>query len=153
MHTLGWDSSPSGGTSCLTSHTSFCDGWNAMKWIPHHLAKGILLVNVDIKGSVAFYLATDHTFWRIIHIKVVRDCSEESDTGEPTRYQMYDSHLAMWRSSGWVPSNSVFPPFLWVMQWFSFCSSSCCASLLETVTYTSRNLFLSITEAGVDSEV
>lgn len=69
MPILGGDSSPSEDTFCLTSHTFFCDGWNAMKWIPHHLAKGILLVNVGVRGNVTFYFATDCTFWRIIHIK------------------------------------------------------------------------------------
>lgn len=130
MLILEWDSSPSGDTSCLTSHTFFYDGWNAMKWIPHHLAKAILLVNVGVKGDVTFYLATDHAFGRVIHVKVVGDCSEE-------RYRRAHTLSDIWFTPSnvaqlWVSSLQFsFPTFLMshAMIFFSqlqlLCFSTC----------------------------
>lgn len=110
--------------------------WNEP--FPHCLAKESLLLSLQHKVNISFYLGIDQTLWGSSILKVIKGRSAKSATGDHAQCQRYDSHLAMYSSSGWAPSDSVFPPLLWVMPWNSFHSSSRCACVGEIAKCTPK---------------
>lgn len=138
---------------CFLLHTSFFNGWSYMKWtLSPQSSKGIFVTELGHKVNISFYLVTDHTLWGSSILKLITGRSAKSATGDRALCRRYDSHLAMYYSSGWAPSDSVFPPLLWVMPWGSLHSSSRCACVGDIAKSTPQMPFLSIAGTEAHSE-